>query len=85
MLHDKVDLKTLNCTALPYYWELYLQIVSITPITKSGRSLIGASAFLLGAKIKSTHRLFWYILSTWLSMDNHLFIKKLNIEREKNK
>ena len=76
-----MDLRTLCGTKIPYLWYLYSTISSLTPVVESGRSLTGASGFLIGAEIDCSHEVFWEALSIFLMIDNNSHYESIKNSR----
>ena len=81
--HD-VDLRRLiTLTVLPELWSAFQTIISISPVTKNGFSLVGASSFLDGYELPQvTHSEFWTVMKYFLNRTNEKFLARLKSQQK---
>jgi hypothetical protein len=75
---QEVDLRPLVLyTELPYMWDVFRDIISISPMTENGFTLSCAEFYLNGMEpLQVTHQEFWYMIRYFLGRMNDKFYER---------
>jgi len=76
---QELDMKKLiTLTPLPELWSAFQNIISISPMSKSGFTMTGALAYLDGYEAPQvTHSEFWAVMRYFLTRMNEKFIARM--------
>lgn len=86
---QEIDLRSMVLyTQLPELWDIFRDIIAISPMTEIGFTLLGASDYLAGYDLEAlqvTHREFWKTMIGFLSRINSNFLAKKKAQAQRNK